>query len=159
MMYELLILLIVAVFFLFGRGLFAGDARVSAPWPQGPSRTFLHPMSIVALASKSADYVTQQFKLPWAVRVKRAFLTAEDISITNALTINLEDDESTPNVIISDLAPTAITAGAGNWEELTVDIPNTIIKAGANLVLSYGSGVGDVIVNGTLWLELEPVYG
>jgi hypothetical protein len=158
MEWFLLIAALVGLFWVFKPWqMFAGDAGIlDAPFPHD-KRIWL-PLSISVLASKSADYVTTQFKLPWAVRVKRAFLTAEDISITNAITINLEDDESTPNVVISDEAPTAITAGAGNWEELTVDIPNTTILAGAILVLSYGSGASDTITNGTLWLELEPLY-
>lgn len=138
--------------------MFAGAAGIlDAPFPHD-KRVWIPMFAFNVLASKSADFITGQFKLPWAGRIKRVFLSAEDVTITNALTLNLQDNESTPNVVISDLAPTAITAGAGAWEELTNDIPTTLLLAGAILSLSYGSGASDTITNGVLWVEFEPEY-
>jgi hypothetical protein len=159
MMYELLILLIVAVFFLFGRGLFAGDAKVNAPWPKGPDGRLVHKFGAFEIAaSKAADFIVEQWKLPYAIRIKKAWVTSQDIAVTNGITLNLQDDESTPNVVISDEAVAAITAGAGQCVALTVDIPNTILKHGAILSLSYASGASDDGIDVCVYIEYEPVY-
>ncbi len=106
------------------------------------------------VASKSADYVVGKMLVPWAFRPVLAELTAQIVTITNAITFNLEDDTGTPQVIIADHSVTAITGGAGTVQTPTV-VRTFKVNAGAHLVASYGSGAGDVAldVDVTLWVR------
>ena len=106
------------------------------------------------VASKSADYVVDMMLMPWAFRPVYAELTAQIVTITNAITFNLEDDTGTAQVLIADHSVTAITGGAGTVQTPTV-VAGLKINAGAYLVASYGSGAGDVAldVDVTLWVR------
>lgn len=161
MMFEIiagmLVVIIGLILFLKMAGGTDGDIR--APWPKGSDSRFLWkfgPFEIIA--SKTKDFIVEKLQLPFACRVKKAFVTAQDINVTNAITLNIVDDSATPVEIVTDHTLAAITGGAGSYVEMTVASPNTTLKAGALLEMSYGSGASDTAESVTVILELEPVY-
>lgn len=107
------------------------------------------------VASKTADYIARKIKTPFAFRPVYATLTAQIVTITNAITFNLEDDSATPQVLIADHAVTAITGGAGTIQTPTL-VKTFNVPAGAYLVASYGSGAGDVALDVDVALWVRP---
>jgi hypothetical protein len=128
-------------------------ANIAAPYPMGDIIPIRFQFEIIA--SKSADYVVDSFLVPWAFRPVYAELTAQIVTITNAITFNLEDDTGTPQVLIADHAVTAITGGAGTVQTPTL-VKTFKVNAGARLIASYGSGAGDVALDVTVTLWVRP---
>lgn len=135
----------------------ASDIR--APYPKGEdSLVCIEVGAFTIEASKSADYVVDKQTIMFAFKPKKAELTATNIDVTNGVTLNIEDDSATPQVIVSDEAITAITAGAGKLQALTIDDDTMTINAGAVLVTSYGSGASDAGLDVKVRLWVEPVF-
>lgn len=135
----------------------AADFRT--PYPKGEKSAIILPFAFNALASKTKDWITAQILVPFAFKAVRAQLTAEAIAITNAMTLNLQDDTGTPQELLTDVSVTAITAGGGGRIDFTSSLDKDItINAGALLDLSYGTGASDTVTNGLFLLEVEPVF-
>jgi len=134
----------------------ASDLR--APWPHGSNNYVIKLGPCALIASKTKDFIVEKFQLPFAVKVKKAYVTAQEVAITNAITLNIVDDSSTPVEIVTDHALAAVTAGAGSYVAMTVASPNTVLNAGALIEFSYGSGVGDTGTDVAVILLCEPVY-
>lgn len=139
----------------------ASDIR--APYPKGDAGlvciTF-GPVEVIASkgTANAADYVFDQFTVPFSFKPVRAEYTAEDITIGNAnLVVNIEDDTGTAKVIVDDAALTAITAGAGVGAALTIANRELVINAGAVLIASYSSKAGDTTTALKLRLWVKPV--
>lgn len=134
----------------------AGDIRT--PYPKGEDGLFMFEFhGAIVEASKSADFIFNQMTVPFAFKAVKAEYTALEIAITNAMTVNIQDDTATPEEIITDAAVAAITEGAGGVAALTVDKTKTI-NAGAILSASYGSGAGDTAKDLRIRLWVKPVF-
>lgn len=135
----------------------AGDTR--APFPKGADTLFwikFGPFEIVA--SKSADFIVEKFELPFACIPKKAYVTAQDVNVTNAITLNIQDDTGTPKQVVTDASLAAITGGAGSKVALTIADSATVLNAGALLEMSYGSGASDDAESVSVYLGVDPVY-
>jgi hypothetical protein len=131
----------------------------TTPYPKGEDGLFPLVFAFNALASKSADWITAQVRVQFAFKAVRAELTAEEIAITNAITLNLQDDTGTPQELLTDVSVTAISGGGGGRIDYTSDLDKDItVNAGALLELSYGSGSSDTVTNGLFILWVKPVY-
>lgn len=135
----------------------AGDIR--SAWPKGQDALIpikFGPFEIIA--GKTKDFIVEKLQLPFACQVKKGFVTAQDVNVANAITLNVQDDSGTPVQIVTDNALAAITGGAGSWVALTIASPNTTLNAGALLEASYGSGASDTGESVTIVLYVKPVY-
>lgn len=112
-------------------------------WPEGGDALHmivLGPINVVA--SKTKDYIFDAYTLQFACTPIKGEITHENVDISNAMTINIQDDSSTPKQIVTDQTVPAITGGAGATVALTV-IQGVRLNAGAILEASYGSGASD----------------
>lgn len=136
----------------------AGDIRT--PYPKGDNSLIpIHfPMTVVA--SKTKDFISHSHKLKFACRPVLVEFTAQDIIVTNAVTINLLDDSSTPQEIVTDQTLAAITGGAGGITAPTMasGAKALTLNAGAILEASYGSGASDSTVDGVMTLWVRPIF-
>lgn len=127
------------------------------PWPNGLYPIFSKCFDIAA--SKSSDHVVDQQKVPFAFTIEEADFCADVVAISNAITINVEDDTGTPKVGIADSAGVvAITAGASARAALTVD-KSKVFYEGALLNFSYKSGASDTATNAQIRLWVKPYFG
>jgi len=137
-------------------------ADIRAPYPKGEDA--LIPIKFgpfTMTASTAPDEIVEKFELPFACKPVKARLTAQTITQadTDKVTVNLQDDAGTE--IVKDAVATAVVAGAGSWEALTLasGAANTQFNAGALLEMSYGaSNAGDVGLDVTLVLYVRPVF-
>lgn len=132
----------------------ANDLR--APYPKGAQSLVLIQAPLTVVASKTKDFITHEMTVPFAFKAVKATYSAQDINVTNGITVNIQDDSSTPQELVTDKAVTAITGGAGTEQDLSVDKTITI-NAGAVLYFSYGSGASDDSLDGMINLWVRPV--
>lgn len=135
-------------------------ADIRSKWPKGDDALIpivFGPHDIEA--SGSADFVMEKRRMEFAFKPVRAELTSREIVISNALTLNLVDDSSSPNEIVTNQAPAAVTKGAGALEAITLAVGATAqqINAGAVLIWSYGSAVSDTALDVVFTLWVRPV--
>lgn len=134
-------------------------ADVRSHFPKGEDGLVCFTFAFNALASKAADWITSRMLVPFAFKAVKADLTAEEVAITNAMTLNLQDDTGTAQELLTNVSVTAITAGGGGRIDMTSDLDTDItINAGALLDLSYATGASDTVTNGVFRLYVKPVY-
>lgn len=133
----------------------ASDIRT--PWPKGEDGLVLIQAPCSIVASKTKDFITHRHTAQFAFKAVRLTYSAQDIVVTNAVTLNVQDDSSTPQELITDVSLSAITGGAGLDVDLSVDKSITI-NAGALLDFSYGSGAADTSIDGVFNLWVKPTH-
>jgi hypothetical protein len=136
-----------------------GNAQdVSSAFPKGEQGFFLITSGPVNFQASKTDHVWDTFLAPFAFRVKKAEVISAIISITNAVTINVQDDTGTPKVPIADSGTPASGAdGTGDTAQLTVD-DSVLINAGALVQFSYTSGASDTSTGSVVRLWVKPEY-
>lgn len=135
----------------------AGDIRT--PWPKGGDSLIPLEFRCDSLeAGKTSDHIFEKMTMDFAFKVVKAEYTARVITETTAITLNLEDDSATPQVLINDFAVAgSITNGAGSVVAVTVDKTKTV-NAGAVLSASYKSSTSDTGSNVVLRVWVKPVF-
>lgn len=134
-------------------------ADIRAPWPKGENGWFLIEFGPVDIpnSAKSADELFDSFVTPFAFRAMECRITALDITdATPSLTVNIEDDSSSPKVLVADHLIAAITQGNGSSQKLTVDKTKTI-NAGAIVTASYKSASSDTTTGLKIRLWVKPI--
>lgn len=134
----------------------AGDIRGS--YPKGQDSLVLLEFGPFQIIASKTDYDVDRFTTRFAFKPKFAELTATDIAVTNAITVNIEDDTGTAKAIVTNKAVAAITAGAGLLLPLTIVNKETIINAGAILLMTYISGTSDTGIDVKVRLWVKPVF-
>lgn len=135
----------------------ANDIR--QPWPVGKDGLFpIYSKTFDMSQSHASDYVVDQQKAPFAFTVEEADFCADAVTEAAGITVNVEDDTSTPKVVVADAGVAAITAGASARTALTVD-KSKVIYAGALINFSYKSGSGDSGTNCQIRLWVKPYFG
>lgn len=135
----------------------AADLR--SHYPKGEDGLVCFDFAFNVLASKTKDWIADRMLVPFAFKAVKADFTAEEVAITNAMTLNVQDDTGTPQELLTDVAVTAITAGGGGRIDMTASLDKDItINAGALLDVSYGTGASDTVTNGHFRLYVKPVY-
>ena len=134
----------------------ASDIRT--PWPKGELGWYLIEFGPVDIpdSAKSADEHFDQFQTHFAFHAMECRATSLNVSETNAITINIEDDSGTAKVIVADAAITAYTQGDGHNEKLTV-VKSVKILAGAIVKCSYKSGASDTTLGLKIRLWVKPI--
>lgn len=137
-----------------------GDANdLRAPWPKGDDGVMVLEFGPVNIeASKASDHIFDTMTAPFAFRVIKGEVSSQTLTENTGITINLQDDSSTPQELVSDAGLSAIVAGAGGVTAVTVSKTITI-NAGALLYASYKSGSTDTSVQTKLRLWIKPVHG
>ena len=134
--------------------------RIDTPYPKGEDSLIVLEFPFTIVASKSADFIAFTRRAEFAFKPISAWTTAQEVAVTNAITINLVDDSSTPKEIITDQTLAAVTAGAGS--HITVALASGAkaqqINAGALLEMSYASGASDTSLDSMLFLLVRPVF-
>lgn len=136
----------------------AGDLRT--PYPKGDNSLIPIHFPLTVVASKTKDFITHSHKLKFACRPVLVEHSAQEVAVTNAITINLQDDSSTPQEIVTDQTLAAVTAGAGGVTAPTLasGAKALTINAGAILEASYGSGASDTSLDSVLTLWVRPIF-
>lgn len=134
-------------------------ADIRTPWPKGDKGWFLIEFGPVDIpdSAKSADELFDSFVTPFAFTAEECRVTALDITDANTtLSINIEDDSDTPQVLVADAGIAPITQGNGSYEKLTV-VKNLTINAGAIVTCSYKSAASDTTTGLKVRLWVKPV--
>ena len=136
----------------------AGNAdRLDRPFPHGKHILVWQTGQVNIEASKT-DHVWDVSYVQYAFRPTHFEICSQTVAITNAITIDIADNEGTPNVIVDNEALAAVTAGAS-----TAPIQGTIddrglVLYGAVLIARYTSGASDTSVGTRVRLWGIPEY-
>lgn len=139
----------------------AGDANVHRmPYPFGEDAVLLLMSGQVNIEASKTNHVWDYMTIPFEFRPDRVEIASQTVAITNAITIDVADEESTPQVMVNDEALAAITAGAGAGSDIvvaTIDDYGPFLADGA-LLFRYTSGVSDTSVGTRARLWVTPTY-
>jgi hypothetical protein len=124
----------------------AGNANlIDRPYPNGPEILVWQTGNVAIEASKT-DHVWDVTYVQYAFYPTKVEICSQTVAITNAITIDLADNEGTPNVIMNNEALAAVTAGASTAPiQATIDDRGLVLQ-GAVLIARYTSGASDTSV-------------
>lgn len=112
------------------------------------------PVNIVA----SQTYRFDEMELPFKCKIVKAEVTAYSSTVTNGVTITVEDDTGTAKKFVdAKSSGTSITAGTSVRTALEVD-KTVVFFAGSLLRFEYTSLASDVSVNTVVRIWVVPVH-
>lgn len=133
-------------------------ADIRAPYPKGANGWYLITFGPVDIPDGeiTADELFDSFVTPFAFKAKECRITALDITGAG-ISINIEDDTGTPQVLVDDFTIDPITQGNGSSEKLTV-VRSITVNAGAIVTCSYKCAGSETTKALKVRLWVQPIY-
>jgi len=136
----------------------AGNANVlKSAWPQGEDGIILLELGPFEVEASKTNYVVDALRVPYAFEPVYAEVASHTVTVTNGITLDVLDNESTPQQIVEDHTLAASTAGSTANASMTIDDFGPVL-ADAVLSVRYTSGASDTSVNTKVRLWVRPVH-